>query len=176
MLVFLSNLQLPYWPVQPGWNNPWLDCCSVTQSCLILCDPIDWSAPGFPVLHYLLEFVQTHVHCVGDAIQPSFPPSALSPHALSLSQHHGLLSWVSSSHQVAKVLELQHQSSKWIFRVDFLQDGLTLSPCHPRDSQKSPPTPQLKSTSSSGFSLLYGSTSRLPRVLWGPLLHLDWYT
>ena len=48
-------------------------CCSVTQSCLTLCDPMDWSTPGFPVLHHLLELAQTHVHWVSDAIQPSHP-------------------------------------------------------------------------------------------------------
>ena len=77
-----------------------------------LCDPMDCSMPGFPVHHQLLEFVQTHVHRVSDAIQPSHPLSSTSP-TFSLSQHQGLFQWVSSSHQVAKVLEfqLQHQPS-----------------------------------------------------------------
>ena len=72
--------------------------------------------------HYLLEFAQTHVHAVSDTIQPSDSLSSPSPPALSLSQHQGLFQWVSSSHQVAKVLDfqLQHQSFQWIFRVDFL--------------------------------------------------------
>ena len=65
------------------------------------------SMPGFPVLHYLLEFAQTRVHCVSDAIQPSHSPLPLFPPALNLSQHQGLLQRVSSLHQVAKVLELQ---------------------------------------------------------------------
>ena len=65
-------------------------CCSVTQSCLTLCDPMDCSTPGFPVLHYLPEFAQTHVHWVGDAVQPSHLLSPPSPPALSLSQHRGL--------------------------------------------------------------------------------------
>jgi len=77
---------------------------SVTQSCLTLCDPIDWSTPGFPVHHQLLKLTQTHVHWVGDAIQPSHPLPSPSP-AFSHSQHQGLFKWVSSSHQVAKVLE-----------------------------------------------------------------------
>ena len=70
------------------------------------------STPGLPVHHQLLEFTQTHVHWVGDAIQPSHPLSSPSPPALNLSQHQGLFKWVSSSHQVAKILEfqLQHQS------------------------------------------------------------------
>ena len=71
---------------------------------------------GLPVHHQLLEFTQTHVHWVGDAIQPSHPLSSLSPPAFNLSQHQGLFQWVGSSHQVAKVLELQlqHQFFQWI--------------------------------------------------------------
>ena len=74
-------------------------------SCVRLCDPMDCSTPGFPVLHHLPELAQTPVHWVSDAIQPSHPPSLLSPPAFSLSQHQGLFQWVSSLHQVAKVLE-----------------------------------------------------------------------
>ena len=87
-------------------------CCSVTRSCLTLCDPMNSSTPGFPVLHCLPEFAQTHVHRVGDAIQPSHPLSPPSPPALNLSQHQGLFQRVNSLHQVAKLLEfqLQHQS------------------------------------------------------------------
>ena len=94
---------------------------SVTQSGLTLCDPMDSSMPGLPVHHQLPEFTQTHVHWVGDAIQPSHPLSSPSP-AFNLSQHQGLFIWVSSSHQVAKVLEfqLQHQSFQWMFRTDSL--------------------------------------------------------
>ena len=75
--------------------------------------PHDWSTPGFPVLHHLPELAPTHVHWVGDSIQPSHPPSSPSPLALNLSQHQGLFQWVGSSYQVAKVLEFQfqHQSS-----------------------------------------------------------------
>jgi len=86
-----------------------------------LYDPMDYSTPlGFPALHYLPEFGQTHVHWVGDAIQPSHPWSPPSPPAFNLSQHQGLFQWISSSHQVAKVLELQlqYQSFQWIFRVN----------------------------------------------------------
>ena len=95
---------------------------SVTQSCLNLCDPMDCSTPGFPVHHQFLELAQTHVHRVGEAVQPSHSLSSPSPPALNLSQHQGLSKWVSSSHQVAKGLEfqLQHQSFQWIFRTDFL--------------------------------------------------------
>ena len=96
------------------------------------------------------EFTQTHVHWVSDAIQPSHPLSSPSPPAFNLSQHQGLFKWVISSHQVAKALkfQLQHQSFQRIFRTDFLSDGLVGSPCSPRDSQKSSPTPQFKSINS----------------------------
>ena len=75
---------------------------SVTQSCLTLCDPMNCSTPGLPVHHQLPEFTQTHVHWVGDAIQPSHPLSSPSPPALNLSQHERLFKWVSSLHQVTK--------------------------------------------------------------------------
>ena len=94
---------------------------SVTQSCLTLCDSMNRSTPGLPDHHQLSESTQTHVHWVGDAIQPSHPLSSPSP-ALNLSQHQGLFQWVSSLHEVAKVLEfqLQHQSFQWTSRTDLL--------------------------------------------------------
>ena len=90
---------------------------SVAQSCLTHCYPVDCSTPGLPVHHQLLEFTQTYVHSVGDAIQPSHLLLSPSPPAFNLSRHQGLFQWVSSSHQVAKVLEfqLEHQSFQWIF-------------------------------------------------------------
>ena len=88
--------------------------CPVAKPCSILCDPMDCSAPGFPILHYLLEFAQTHIHGVSDAVQPSHPLSSPSPPTLNLSQHQGLFQWVGSLHLVAKVLELQHQSFQWM--------------------------------------------------------------
>ena len=95
---------------------------SVAQLCLTLCNIMDCSMPGLPVHHQLPEFTQTHVHWVIDTIQPSHPLSSPSPPTFSLSQYQGLFRWVTSSHQVAKVLEsqLQHQSFQWIFRTDFL--------------------------------------------------------
>ena len=89
---------------------------------------MDCSTPGFPVHHQLPELAQTHVHRVSDAIQPSYPLSSPSLPALNLSQHQGLFHWVNSSHQVAKVLELQlqPQSFQWIFRVNFLFDLLAV--------------------------------------------------
>ena len=97
--------------------------CLVAQWCLMLCDPTDCSMPGFPVHNYLLEFVQTHVHWIGDAIQPSYPLSSPSLTAFNLSQHQGLFQWDGSLHQVLKILELQlqHQSFQWLFRVDLFQ-------------------------------------------------------
>ena len=103
---------------------------------------------GFHILHYLLEFAQTHVHWDGNTIQPSHPLLSLPPLALSLSQ------WIFSSeltlHHVAK---LQHQSFQWIFRADFFYDWLAWSPCSPRDSQESSLTPQFKSINSLALSL-----------------------
>ena len=121
---------------------------------------MDCSISSLPVHHQLPEFTQTHVHRVHDAIQPSHPLSSPSPPAFNLSQHQGLLKWVSSSHQVAKILEvqLQHQSFQWIFRTGFLDDGLVGSPCGPRDSQESSPTPQFKSINSSALCFLHSPT------------------
>ena len=95
---------------------------SAAQSCPTLCDPMNRSTPGLPVHHQLPESTQTHVHWVGDAIQPSHPLLSPSPPAPNLSQHQGLFKWVSSLLQVAKILEfqLQHQSFKRTFRTDFL--------------------------------------------------------
>ena len=103
-------------------NNLLGCCCSVAQSCLTLCDSMDCSMRGFPVLHYLPEFAQTYVHGAGDAIQPPHPLLSPTPPAFNLSQHQGLFQWVGCLHQVAKGLELQlqHQSFQWIFRTDFL--------------------------------------------------------
>ena len=102
---------------------------SVAQLCPTLCDPMDCNMPGFPVHHQLLELIQTHVHWVSDAIQPSYPLSSPFPPALNLSQHQGLFRWVSSSHQVAKVLEFQlrHQSfNEYSGLISFRMDWLDL--------------------------------------------------
>ena len=103
-------------------------CCSVPKSCLTLCDPVDCSMPGFPLHHHFPEFVQTHIHWVGDAIQPSHPLLPSSPPALNLSQHQSLLQCVDSLPQVAKVLKLHS------------------------------PTPQFKSINSSALSFLHSPT------------------
>ena len=95
---------------------------SVAQSCPTLYNPMNCSMPGLPVHQQLPESTQTHVHWVSNAIQPSHPLLSPSPPALNLSQHQGLFQWVSSSHQVAKVLEfqLQHKSFQWTPRTDLL--------------------------------------------------------
>ena len=105
--------------------------------------PMDCSTPGFPLLHYLLRFAQTHVHWVGDVIQPSHP---LSPCLLLLpSVFPGSGSFPRRQlFATGSELQLQHQSFQWIFRVDFLWDWLVWFPCCPRDSQESFPAPQFK--------------------------------
>ena len=126
------------------------NCCSVTKLCLtlqphglqhtrLLCpSPSSWVCSN------------THVHWVSDTIQPSHPLLPPSPPAFSLSQHQALFQWVSSSHQMAKVfeLQLQHQSFQGIFRVDFLQVWVVWFPCYPRDSQESSPTSQFECVNS----------------------------
>ena len=132
ILILPSYLRLEF--VRLSWFNKsfykilisFFECFSITKLCLTVCNIMNCSRPGFPVLHYLPEFVQTQVHWVSDAIQPSHPLSRPSSLALSLSQHQGLFHWVGTSHQVAKVLELQlqHQSFQWIFRDDWFPLGL----------------------------------------------------
>ena len=134
------------------------------------------SMPDLPVHHQLSESTQTHVHWVGDAIQPSHPLSSPSPPDFNLSQHQGLFKRVSSLHQVAKLLEfqLQHQSFQWSFRTDFLQDWLVGSPCSPRDSQESSPTPQFKSINSSALSFLYSPTLTSIHDYWKDIALTRW--
>ena len=118
---------------------------------------MDCSMPGLPVHNQFPELTQSHVHQVGDAIQPPHLLSSPSPPAFNLPQQQGLLQWVSSSLQMAKVLEFpfQHQPFQWIFRTDFLYNGLVCSPCSPRDSQEPSPIPQFKRINSSVLSFLY---------------------
>ena len=105
-----------------GTKSQSVQFSSIIQSSPTVCDATDCSMPGLPVHDKLLEFTKTHVHWIGDAIKSSHPLSSPSPLTFNYSQHQGLFKWVSSSHQVAKVLEfqLQHQSFQWIFRTDFL--------------------------------------------------------
>ena len=118
------EMNVPLW--MRGTQYHFWKFSSVAQSCPTLCNPMDCSTPGLPVHHQLPELTQIHVHWVGDAIQTSRPLSSPSPPAFNLSQHQGLFQWVSSSHQVAKVLELQlqHQPSNEYsglisFRIDW---------------------------------------------------------
>ena len=133
---------------------------SVAQSCPTLCDPMNCSTPGLPVTHKLPEFTQTHVHRVIDghpAISSSVVPFFSCPQSLPASESFPM---VSSSHEVAKVLEfqLQHHSFQRNPRADLLQNGLVGSPCSLRGSQESSPTPHFKSINSSALSLLHSPT------------------
>ena len=125
-VLFLSMKNGIDKPKSGHWEYTATRCHSISSvqslSRFWLCNPMDCSTPGLPVHHQLLEFTQTHVHWVGDGIQPSHPLSSTSPPAFNLSQHQGLFQWVHSSHQVAKVLDfqLQHQSFQWIFRTDLI--------------------------------------------------------
>ena len=152
----------------------WLQFSSVAQLCPTLCNPMNCSTPGLPVHHQLPEFTQTHVHRVSDAIQPSHPLSAPSPPALNPSQHQSLFQWVNSLHKVAKVLEfqLQHHSFQRNPTADLIQNGLVGSPCSPRDSQESSPTPQFKSIKLTNY---YVDISYILQSLWSILfqVHVD---
>ena len=137
----------------------YLTCCccrSGAKLCLTLCNPMDGSTSGFPVLRYLPEFAQTHVHWVGDAIQPSLLPPP--PPVLNLSQHQGLFQCVDSLHQVAKVLDGSFSispSNGYSKLISFRIDWLVWSPCCPKDAQESSPAPQFECLSSLVLSLLY---------------------
>ena len=150
----------PYWDKLDNSSFRDFQFSSVAQSCPTLCDPMSRSTPGLSVHPQLPEFTQTHAHRVGDTIQPSHPLSSPSPPSPNPSQHQGLFQWVNSLHEVAKVLEfqLQHQSFQWTPRTDLLQDGLVGSPCSPRNSQESSPTPQFKSINFLALSFLHSPT------------------
>ena len=130
---------------------------SVAQSCPTLCDPMNRSTPGLPVHHQLPESTQTHVHQVGDAIQPSHPLSSPSPPALYLSHYQGLFKWVSSSHQVAKYWRFSFNispSNEHAGLISFRMDWFDLLAV--QGSLRVSPTPQFESIISSVLSLLYG--------------------
>ena len=145
-------------------SHPLLPSPHVHKSNLFVCFSIvalsvNHSTPGIPVHHQLPEFTQIHVHWVRDAIQPSHTLSSPYPPAFNLSQHQGLFKWVSSSHQVAKVLEfqLQHQSFQWT--QDWSPLGWTgWTSLQSRDSQESSLTPQFKSINSLVLSFLHSRT------------------
>ena len=128
-------------------------CCSVTQLWVTLWYPMNCSMPGLAVLQYLMGLAQTHIHWVSDAIQPSNPLLPSSPPALNLSQYQSLFelgiqsigAWASTSSSVLPINTQEWSPLGW----------LVGSPCSPRDSQESSPTPQLKSINSSALSFLY---------------------
>ena len=125
MLIFLFEIHITLLQKITISKGKILYCTqfsSVAQSCPTLCNPMDCSTPGLPVQCQLLEFTQTYVHWVGDAIQPSHPLLSPSPPAPNPSQHQCLFQWVNSSHEVAKVLDfqLQHQFFQWTLRTNFL--------------------------------------------------------
>ena len=156
----LSNLtwMMVLW-VYPYWWLIEYQFSSVAQSCLTV-RPHGLQHTRLPFLSPTPEFTQTRVHWVSDAIQPSHPLSSLSSPAFNLSQHQGFFQWVSSLHQVSKVLmlQLQRHSFQWISKNDSLYDWLVWSLCSPRDSQESSPTPQFKSINCSALSFLYTPT------------------
>ena len=120
-----------------------------------------WTAAGHASLSIPTPGVYSDSCPLSRWYHPTISSSVVpSPPAFNLSQHQGLFQWVSSSHEVAKVLEfqLQHQSFQWTPRTDLLQHGLVGSPCSPRDSQESAPTPQFKSINSSALSFFYSPT------------------
>ena len=121
-------------------NSASVQFSSVAQSCPTLCDAMNHSMPGLPVHHQLPEFIQTHVHRVGDAIQPSHPLSSPSPPTPNPSQHQGLFQWVNSSHEVVKVWEfqLQHQSLQIGLTLRLIREGCMLGAFSHRRSSLQP--------------------------------------
>ena len=161
--TFLS-FSLPFFLLSSflSFLPPFCCCCSVTKLCPALWGFMDYSTPGFLVLHYLPEFAQTHVLWACDAIPPS-PPLCLPLLLPSTFPITSLFQWVGSSHHVTEELELepQHQSFQWTLRADLLQNWPVRSPQHPRDSRESPPAPPFQSMDSSALSPLCGLLSHL---------------
>ena len=126
----LLSLFIPPWAHNPHLISVSI-CCSVAKSCPTLCNPMECNMPGFPVLHCILEFAQTHVHWVSDSIPPSLLLLSPSPPTFNLSQHQGLFQWCGSLHQVVQVLELQHQSfDEYSGLISFRIDWLDLLSVH----------------------------------------------
>ena len=140
--------------------------CSVARRYLTLCDPMDCSTPGFPGPHHVSKFVQVHVHCIRDAVQPSHPLTFSSPSTLKLSQHQVLFQWVVCAHQTPK-----HWSFNFSISSSSEYSGLTFlkidwSPCCPRDFQESSPAPQFKGINSLVFCLLYSPALTIVHDHW----------
>ena len=140
---------------------------SVTQSCPTLCDPMNRSTPGLPVHHQLLEFTQTHVHQISDAIQPSHPLSSPSPPTPNPSQYQGLFQLVNSAHEVAKVLSFSFNispSKEHPGLISYRMDWLDLPAV--QGTQESSSTPQFKSINSSVKSFIYSPTLTSTHDYW----------
>ena len=154
-MVWWTRLQMPWWNRSRAYISFHFSACtefyivdqfsSVPQLCLTFCDPMDCSTPGFPVFYHLPEFTQTHVHQVGDVIQPSHPMSSPSPPAFDLSQHQGLFQWVSSLHQMDKywsfsfsISPSNEHSGVNSFRIDWFDLAVqgTLKSLHQRQNLK----------------------------------------
>ena len=136
---------------------------SVTQSCLTLCDSMYCSTPGFPVHHQLPELAQTHVNRVSDTIQPSL--SSPSP-TFNLAQHQGLFQWVSSLHQMARVLAISIHSASMNVE-DWLPLGLTdLISLQSKEISRIFSNTQLKSINSSALNFCYGPTLTFIHDYW----------
>ena len=135
-------------------------CVLLTESCPPLCNPMDCSTRGLPIHHQLLGFTQTHVHWVSDTIQPFHPLLSPSPPAFNLSQHQGLFQWVICSPSGGQSIGVSASASFFQRnpRADILQNVLVGSPCSPRDSQESSPTPQFKSINFSALCLIHSPT------------------
>ena len=116
-----------------------------------ICSPMNCSTPGSSVLHHLPEFAQIHVHWIGDAY---LNISSAAPFSFCLASETFPMSQLFASGGQKLEFQLQHQPFQWIFRVDFLLDWLVWSPCCPRHSQESLPTPQFESINSSALNLL----------------------
>ena len=128
---------------------------SVTQSCLTLCEPVDCSMPAVPVHYQLPESTQTHVHHVGDDIQPSHPLSSPSHSTFNLSQHQDLFQWMNSSHQVPKVLVSASASVLPVTIQHWFPLGLTGFILQSKGLSRDSPAPQFENITSSALSFLH---------------------
>ena len=125
-------------------------------------------ATPWTVVHQAFMSITSSRSCSNSCPSSLWCHPTISSSSLNLSQQQGFFQWISSSHEVAKVLEfqLQHHPFQWTLRTDFLQDGLDGSPCSPRDSKESSPTPQFKSINSSVLSFLYSPTLTCIHDFW----------
>ena len=147
-------------------------CCLVTKSCPTLCDPMNCSTPGFPVLHHLLELAQTRVHWVRDTIQPSHPLSSHSPPALHPPQDQSFfpMSWLFAScgQSIGASASTSVLPRLISFRVDW-------SPCILGDSQESSLEPRFESISSSALSFLDSPALTSVHDYWKTIALTRWF-